>query len=171
MAQDAEIGPHDSSGAAPAPLDDVRRKRAQARRVEALALRLAGLSYEQIGDRLDISPEGALDLVRRTLTRAENLAVEQMREMEGARLDRAQAAIWTRVLEGDIKAVDSFLRISHRRANLFGLDAPTKIDLSVTVRQEMEQALAELNRVVLLGEVVRDDDSDPDAGDYRAIES
>lgn len=124
-----------------------------ARRVEALSLRLAGLSFEQIGKRLGISSDGAEEMIHRSLSRAENRQVEAMRELEGQRLDRVQAAIWTEALNGDLKAVSAFLRLSERRARLYGLDAPTKIDLAVNVRQEMEQALTELEAVVL-GEVV-----------------
>ena len=134
-------------------INEQARVRARARRVEALSLRLAGLSYETIGDRLGISEEGARDLVNRTLERAESKVVDQERALENARLDRAQAAIWTKVIEGDLKAVDTYLRISQRRAKMNGLDAPTKIDLSLNVRQEMEQALVQLERVVL-GEVI-----------------
>lgn len=135
-------------------LDDVREKKYAARRVEALSLRLAGLTYEQIGERLGISTQGAIDLVNRTLSRAENLAVQQLRELESARLDRAQAAIWTQVLEGDLRAVDVFLRLSKRRSLLLGLDAPTEININVGIRDEMEAALGELEKVIL-GTVVR----------------
>lgn len=146
-------------------LDDARRKKEQVRRIEAVSLKLAGLSYEQIGERLGISGSGAKDLVMRTLATAENRAVEAERELENARLDRAQAAIWAKVLEGDLKAVDVYLRISARRARMNGLDAPTKIDLAVSVRQEMHEALANLERIVL-GEVIsRVDDALPGSAD------
>lgn len=134
-------------------LDDVRAGQQSARRVEALSLRLAGLTYEQIGERLGISKEGARNLINRTLQQAENLAAAELRELETARLDRAQAAIWTRVLEGDLRAVDTFLRISRRRSDLLGLDAPTEINLKVGIKDEMTRALDELQSVVL-GEVV-----------------
>ena len=134
---------------APTSLAAKRKEQTRSRRIEALSLRLAGLTYEQIAERLDISPEGARDMVNRTLDRAENQIVDEMRELEGARLDRAQAAIWTKVLEGDTKAVDTFLRISQRRARLYGLDSPTAINVSVGVRQEMEQALDDLQQVVM----------------------
>ena len=132
-----------------ASLEEKRKSVERSRRVEALSLRIAGLTYEQIADRLNISKDGARDLINRTLDRAENQVVQEMRDLEGARLDRSQAAIWSKVLEGDVKAVDSFLRISQRRARLFGLDAPTAINLNVGVRAEMEQALDNLQQVVL----------------------
>lgn len=132
-----------------------RRLEDRARRVEALSLRLAGFSLEQIAERMDLSISGVRDLVNRTLERAENTGVEEMRDIENARLDRAQAAIWDKVLRGEEKAVDTFLRISQRRARLNGLDMPTKVDLTMSIKQEMEQALARLENVVL-GEVISD---------------
>lgn len=129
--------------------------RQQARRAEALQMRLAGFSLEQIADRMEISISGVRDLINRTLERAQNIGVEEMRDIENARLDRAQAAIWSKVLQGEEKAVDTFLRISQRRARLNGLDMPTKVDLTMSIKQEMEQALARLENVVL-GEVISD---------------
>lgn len=135
-------------------ISDKRSARQRARRIEAVSLRQAGLTYEQIGDRLDISAQGAADLVNRTLERAENESANEMRQLEAARLDRAQAAIWSRVLEGDTKAIDVFLRISARRARLFGLEAPTQIAVAMSVRTEMVQALENLEQMVL-GEVLQ----------------
>src|SRR5829696_4630995 len=133
-------------------LGDAHRARQRARRVEALSLKLAGVSTAQIAERMGIQPDTVRQLINRTLASAENRAVEEMRELENARLDRAQAAIWSQVLAGDVRAVIAFLRISARRARLNGLDSPTKIDLSSDVRSEMERALADLERVVLAGE-------------------
>lgn len=131
-----------------------RKELHQARRAEALTLLLAGLSYEQIGERLGISKSGAIDMIGRSLDTAESRAVDEMRALENARLDRAQAAIWSKVLNGDEKAIATFLQISKRRSALNGLDAPTKIQLKVSVRHEMEQALNELEQVVLRGQVL-----------------
>lgn len=147
-------------------LDDARRKKQEARRVEAMSLMIAGLTPEQIGERMGISASGVKSLVNRTLERATNRNVDALREIENQRLDRAQAAIWTKVLNGDLKAIDTFLRISARRARINGIDAPTNINLNIGIKQEMEQALAELEAVVIDGEVISDvpDDSGPEYG-------
>jgi DNA-binding CsgD family transcriptional regulator len=79
-------------------LENARSARQRARRVEALSLRLAGVSTAQIAERMGIQPDTVRKLINRTLQTAENRAVEEMRELENARLDRAQAAIWTQVL-------------------------------------------------------------------------
>lgn len=128
----------------------------EARRIEAMSLKLAGASYEAIGERLGIAPQSVRALIARNLERADNRLVEEMRAIENARLDRAQAAIWKRVLDGELDAVRTYLQISARRAKMNGLDAPQRIALSANVRVEMEQALDELKHVVL-GEVVDDD--------------
>jgi transposase len=142
-----------------------RRVEEKARRVEAMTFRMAGLSWEQVADRMDMSVGGVRAMVERGLERADQREVENMRAMENARLDRAQAAIWSKVLNGDYKAIDTFLRISQRRSKINGMDAPMQVDLNVSIRQEMEQALNELETMVLgpivQGEVVRGD-SDPD---------
>jgi len=156
VAEAADLGP--SRGPVYRSIDDKRRTKDSARRMEALSLRLAGLTYSQIGDRLGISEDGARDMVVRTLARAENRAVDEQRSVENARLDRAQAAIWTQVLEGDLRAVDTFLRLSQRRARMNGLDAPLAVNLSIGIRQDMEAALSTLEKIVL-GEVIDSHDS------------
>src|SRR5690625_215493 len=60
----------------------------KARRVKAISLALAGLSYAQIGEQLEISETGARNLVMRTLTQAENQAVDERRAVENTRLDK-----------------------------------------------------------------------------------
>jgi hypothetical protein len=148
---------------------DRNRRNSRVRRIEAVALRLEGRTYAEIGAQLSISWQSAHDLVSRSLSRAENVNAEQLREIENARLDKAQVAIWPQVLDGDLKAVETFLRISARRAKLNGLDAPTAINISLGVRQEMEAALLVLERTVL-GDAGMPEISDPDAWDQRGDE-
>ena len=114
-------------------------------------MRMAGASLEAIGNRLGITPQGAGDLVTRTLAQAQNRDIAQLRELENQRLDAAQEAIWSKVLAGDLKAVDSFLRLSARRSKINGMDAPMTVELSLHVRDEMEAALAALEATVLGG--------------------
>ena len=154
-------------------LDDARRKRQEARRIEAMSLLIAGLTPDQIGEKMQISASAVKALVNRTLERAHNRNVDTLREIENQRLDRAQASIWTKVIGGDLKAIDTFLRISAQRARVNGLNAPTNINLNLSIKQEMEAALNELHEVVM-GEVIEDDDrsdrpGDGD-GDYLEVE-
>jgi hypothetical protein len=106
---------------------------------------------------MGIAPDTVRHLINRTLRTAENRAAEEMRELENASLDRAQAAIWSQVLSGDCRAVMVFLQISQRRAKLNGLDSPASAAISPNVRGEMERALFDLQQVL---SAVTDDDSD-----------
>src|SRR6478609_6949030 len=128
----------------------VKRQRLESkeRRQQALSLLMAGFSFEQIGERLSIAEGTVKNLVEKILSRVVNEAADEMRALENARLDRAQTAIWTKVIAGDLPSIETFLRISTRRAKMNGLDEPTKVNLSINVRQEMEQALVALESVV-----------------------
>lgn len=132
------------------------------RSIEALSYRMAGLSYDQIAERMGLDSGMAKHLVERNLTRARNSLAEPMRELENSRLDRLQAAFWSDALKGDPVAARMVMDISARRARMNGLDAPKQIALSANVRMEMQLALAQLREVVL-GEVVTealDEDED-----------
>jgi DNA-directed RNA polymerase specialized sigma24 family protein len=61
-------------------IGDARRKRQQTRRVEAMSLKLAGVSTAQIAERMGIAPDSVRKLINRTLATAENRAAEEMRE-------------------------------------------------------------------------------------------
>ena len=51
-------------------------------------------------------------------------------DIEVIRLDSSLSAIWSDVLNGHLGAIDRFLKISSRRADLLGLDAPAKSDFT-----------------------------------------
>lgn len=128
-----------------------RRVKAAERTRQAIALKKAGLSLEAIGQRLGISKAAAGKALHRGLAelRAETLVdAEELRAIEAARLDQAQAAIWPRVLQGNDGAIDRFVRLSQRRAALLGLDAPTKVEQTIEEktppRAAMEAMLAGL---------------------------
>lgn len=139
------------------------------RRVEALGLRMAGLSLDQIAERMGIEDLAVEALIDSHLAETRNPLVEERRELENMRLDRAQAAIWPSVLRGELPAVRVFLQISARRATMNGIDKPKRLELSGNIRIEMEQALSDLHEVVL-GEVV-DVGPGADPEDHRAIEA
>jgi len=140
----------------------VEADRRSARRVEILSLRLAGFSVEQIATRVDLTDATVHLIISDTLSNTTNRQVAELRALENDRLDRAQAAIWTAVLEGNLKAIDTFLKLSTQRSKINGLYAATKIDLSVGIRHEMESALVDLEKLmqtqaneIIRGEVVK----------------
>lgn len=94
------------------------------RETQAIEMALAGVSYELIAQQLGFSDRsGAWRAVRRGLERQEAPKVAELREMENARLDRLQAAWWTKAItDKDPHAATVVLRIFERRAKLNGLD-------------------------------------------------
>jgi hypothetical protein len=56
---------------------------------------------------------------------------EHARAMELARLDVMLHAVWEKIEGGDVRAIDTALRVSERRAKLLGLDAPVQQDMTV----------------------------------------
>lgn len=126
----------------------VEAEQRRARRVEVMALRLAGFSLEQIAERFDVTSSQVDAWISDTLAAAEAPNVAAMRSLENQRLDRAQSAIWSQVVAGNLKAIDTFMRLSQQRSKINGLYAATKIDLSVGIRHEMETALTNLENLV-----------------------
>ena len=126
-------------------VEEAERK---AKRVEILALRLAGFSAEQIAERQQLSASVVEDIIAVTLENTKNRAVAQMREEENLRLDRAQTAIWGAVIQGDTTAINTFLRISQQRSKINGIYAPKKIEMNVGIRHEMESALSDLENLM-----------------------
>lgn len=102
-----------------------RRLADRERQIDALTLRKAGLTFQQIAAQLRYASKGSarnaiVGLLRKTTT----TAVEELRKTEGDRLDRLQLAVWQQAIGGDLRAIDRVLRIMKRRADLFGLDMP-----------------------------------------------
>lgn len=140
------VNPNVPDRAEPGLTDDPRRK-------QAMSMRLAGLSFQEIADHFGIKRQSAWELVGRAMESAPQRQAAELRREENLRLDIAQARIWSKVLEGDLKAVDVFLRISARRARMNGLDLAADVSVSVSVRQDLDTALQQLERVIK-GEVV-----------------
>ncbi len=108
-----------------------RRARTTDRQRKALDLRIEGLSYEAIGNRLGITKQSAHELVMRALEEAKAQTaenVEKVRAMELRRADALLQALWKK--RADPKAARAILGAMDRRAKLLGLDAPTKSALT-----------------------------------------
>ncbi len=116
------------------------------RGARALELSKAGLTYREIAEQLGVNASTVHGYVVRTLRWSVGQAgAEEIFQREVARLDSMLRAIWPKVLNGDLHAVDRALRISARRAALYGLDAPTKVHLdgqiTVTTTADLDAEL------------------------------
>lgn len=114
--------------------DEVRRHIIASRRIQ-------GRTYRAIADELGVP----ISLVRREAGPALDAICEtalaeaiQARHIEAARLDAAQASIWKLVEGGDLDSIDRFLKISARRCQLLGLDAPQKHEVSGEVKHVVQ---------------------------------
>lgn len=103
------------------------------RRTKAIALRLAGMDYAAIADRLGYSNRAA---ACKDITRAlavslaeQGRSADELREVELTRLNRLQAAAWAPAVGGDLRAIETVLRVIDRRCKLLGLDAPVRAEV------------------------------------------
>jgi hypothetical protein len=78
------------------------------------------------------SPASAHAAYQRASVRIVQDDIEAIRKIETERLDMAQSAIWNKVLQGEISAVQALIRIQERRAKLLGLDQPFRQQIEVT---------------------------------------
>lgn len=113
---------------------------------KAVELRTAGMPYAEIAHTLGMAgPSSAYRMVMRALAQNQSEEVEELRMVEGARLDCMQQSVWQRAVDGDLSSIDRVLKIMERRARLFGLDAPQKVAVSTTqVDDQIDALLAEL---------------------------
>ena len=105
---------------APVPIGG--RKRMTGDRIETAERERKALDYAD--------KSGAFYAIKRALSDIVPPAVEEMRTLEGERLDALLAAVWKQAMGGDLKAVDRVLRIIDQRARLLGLNAPVQVGLN-----------------------------------------
>jgi hypothetical protein len=98
------------------------------KQAQALNMRIAGASYDQIAQALGyVNRSGAWHAVEVALTRTIQEPADQVRQIELARLDRWLMNIDAQIRAGSLEALDRGLRIMARRAAFQGLDAPAKV--------------------------------------------
>jgi hypothetical protein len=103
------------------------------RREEALSLRLMGLTFEQIAQKLGIKRQSAYALVKKAIeTRsAENWErIEEMRQEEVERLRSMLGIAVSAAVKGDLGGVREVRAISDQLAKLQGLYAPVRQELT-----------------------------------------
>lgn len=96
------------------------------RDLQALKLRHAGATYDEIGQTLGIDRSMAHRAVARAIKDALGEPARAVVDLEVSRLDRLLMAVWPEAMDGNLAAIDRVLAISTRRARLLGLDAPVR---------------------------------------------
>lgn len=101
---------------------------------KVIELRRSGATWSVIAERVGYAgPSGAYKAYQRAAERMIRPNLEELRDTELDRLDRLQLGLWGKAIQGDVRAVDSVLRIIDRRARLLGLDAPSQVNLKAEV--------------------------------------
>src|SRR3990167_2052497 len=92
---------------------------------QALDMRLAGRTYQEIAKALGYANASGPYLAIQALIRRNALeSLEELRDVEGQRLDKMMEQVWPRATTGDLDSIDTVLKIQQRRARLYGLDKP-----------------------------------------------
>lgn len=116
------------------PASKAQRANTAERRKKAITLRLAGMDWQSIADQLGYSTRGAAwtDVTRALEANLaeQTQAADTLREVESLRLDRLQAAAWPSAVKGDLKAIETVLKVIDRRAKLHGLDHPVRTEVT-----------------------------------------
>ena len=107
-----------------------KREAAAIRREKALALRVQGKSFRQIGAELGVSGKTACEYVHKVL--ADLAAKEQgnariARQIDLERINKGIQGLTPAYEAGDPKAVMAMCRLLERRSRLLGLDAPSRV--------------------------------------------
>lgn len=106
---------------------DMQRFGAKERQRQAIQLRQAGATYQQIAEQLGYSSaSGAHAAVKKAMDEFPREDVETLREVDNARLNSMLLTLWPLVQKGDFGAMDRALRIMERIAKLNGTDAPLR---------------------------------------------
>lgn len=146
------------------PASKAQRAKTADRRGKAIALRLAGMDWQTIADRLDYASRAAACVdVNRALEAnlaEQSQAADTLREVESQRLDRLQAAAWPSAVKGDLKAIETVLKVIDRRVKLQGLDMPLRAELSGPDGGPMQLQHANLAKLYDLIDTAGDEDPD-----------
>ena len=99
---------------------------ARIKRARAVELAAEGMSYGEIAQAVGYSHRGSAHrAVFKAITEREVENVDLLRVMEMDRLDVLLRALWPRVEDGDLAAINTAIRITETRIRLLGLDRRT----------------------------------------------
>lgn len=108
-----------------------RRLEAAENQRKALELRKAGVTFATIAEQLGYrGPSGAYRAVMSALRKTLQEPADEVRKMETERLDALLLALWSQAKSGNQGAIDRTLKVMERRAKLWGLDMPTRTDIT-----------------------------------------
>lgn len=97
---------------------------------DALELRKAGVPYATIAERLGWnSPQAAHKAVQKAMKQMVNDSVEEVKAIELERLNHLFMLAWAKAQNGDLRAIETAVRINERISAMRGLDAPRETNV------------------------------------------
>lgn len=126
-------------------------------RSEALKLRAEGWTIRKIAAHFDRHPSTICDWLTAEMAAIVTPHAEELRKLEGERLDIATEVVMQTIIDNAgnelaLKAVDRLVRLSARRSEVFGIDAPVKLDIGNravdAAELELQKMLDEANTAV-----------------------
>jgi hypothetical protein len=133
------------------------RLQARERDRQALEMRMTGMTFQAIGDALGFSQQAAQKAVTRSLEITKGDIAEksaELRAIEVERLEKVTEVLWPMVLEGDLRAIDRFLRTRESFRRLTGIDLEKAPDTSGVGATYVVHAGGDINLVPPGGDVV-----------------
>ncbi len=114
-----------------------KRTKVNHRSAEAIELRKAGWTNEEIAANLGYSSANAVSSdISATLRRVTYSAAEEYRNLNLERLEVGIRAIWEKYVAGDYAAIDRVIKLIDREAKLLGLD-PQQATLNIDNRTQV----------------------------------
>ena len=124
-----------------------KRIAAAERQARAIALRKAGAGYAAIARQLGYAgPSGAYQAIMTALGALTREPARELRDLELARLDDLLLGLWADATKGNVAKIDRVLKIMQRRADLLGLDAPTRFADVTDPRRDAEEIAAAIGK-------------------------
>lgn len=132
------------------------------RQIEAVKLKMEGLSFQQIADRLGYANRScAFAAYMAALGKSRSREVDALREEQGAMLDELMLEPYEAALEGDLDALNAVLKIMERKARLHCIDLKdTPIKVTLPKLEGAKDAVAFVGALVekvTAGEISPDD--------------
>ncbi len=129
------------------------------RRQKALQLRAAGYGVVAIAEELGVSIGTVSVDIKKALAEIPKQAADELREQELTKLDNYLKYLDDKIKQGNVRAIETAIKASERRAKMLGLDMPIQIEQKTLVSYE-PQVLDMLNEAKLVIESEQGDSYD-----------
>jgi hypothetical protein len=114
--------------------------------------RVKGMTYRALGEKYGMSEAGAHGIVKKHAERTIKPAAEEVVQVEIERLERLLLALSDKIDRGDVRAIETAIKLSESLRKLQGVDAAVKSEMELVINPatvELEERLrkaAQMNK-------------------------